>query len=229
MIVSGGASGLGRAVAGKLRLAGARVAILDLNSELGTRAADETGSVFVHCDVTDRDSWREAMTAVSGTFGVPTFVHLNAGVMTRPANAPIDDDPFDWIQRGGYRRVMSVNIDGVTFGLEATVRSMAEAGGGRVVVTASTAAFTPLPFDPFYSMSKHAVVGLVRSIAPVLEARQITINALCPGGLATPLLPDAIANAKPALMSAEEVAEAVLRLSSLESTGGVWAKPTSGA
>lgn len=227
-IVTGAASGLGKAVVGKLRAAGARVAILDLSDEAGERAALETGSLFVRCDVADRESWAAAVADVQRRLGFPTVVHLNAGVMTRPPHAPIDDDPLLWIASGGYRRVMSVNVDGVVYGLEAIVPGMEEAGGGSVVVTASTAGLTPLPFDPFYSMSKHAAVALVRSIAPLLRSRKITINALCPGGLATPLVPKDLVNMGPSLMSAEEVAEAVLRLASVETTGGVWVKASSG-
>ena len=87
-----------------------------------------------------------------------------------------------------YRRIMRVNVDGVVFGVRAVVPSMARQGGGAIVVTASLAGLIPIAFEPVYALTKHAVVGLVRSLVPHLEARGITINAVCPGLTDTPLI-----------------------------------------
>jgi len=74
---------------------------------------------------------------------------------------------------------MTVNVDGVVLGVRRLARTMPR--GGRIVATASLAGLTAMPDDPVYAATKHAVVGFVRSVAPTLEGRGISINAVCPG------------------------------------------------
>ncbi len=217
-VVTGSASGVGEALCAKLSRAGGVVTALD-RADHGAAAAAASGARFLRCDVASRDDWRAAATAI---MGAPTFVALNAGVMTRPPEAPLTDDIFGWIATGGYDRVMRVNVDGVVFGLEALLPLMTD--GGSIVVTCSMAGLSPLPFDPFYAASKHAVVGLVRSLAPVLRARGIQINAFCPGGVATTLVPAQLAAASPPLMSVEEAADAILEIAGTSGSGETWLK-----
>jgi NAD(P)-dependent dehydrogenase (short-subunit alcohol dehydrogenase family) len=91
-----------------------------------------------------------------------------------------------------YRRVMAVNLDGTTFGIRAAWRVMSEAGKGAIVVTSSLAGVLPNPWDPFYSATKHAIIGLVRSLAGgwAIGGSKVTLNAVCPGFVRTPILPD---------------------------------------
>ena len=84
--------------------------------------------------------------------------------------------------------MMSVNVDGVVFGCK---RSYPLPPGAAIVATASLAGITPYGIDPLYAMSKHAVVGLVRSLAPDLAQRGISIHALCPGAVDTEIIPHA--------------------------------------
>ncbi|MES2033089.1 MAG: SDR family NAD(P)-dependent oxidoreductase [Pseudomonadota bacterium] len=216
-VVTGSASGVGEALCARLALAGSVIMALD-KSDHGAAAA-ATGGRFWRCDVTSRNDWQSAATAITGA---PTFVALNAGIMTRPPEAALTDDIFGWIATGGYDRVMRVNVDGVVFGLEALLPLMSD--GGAIVVTCSMAGLSPLPFDPFYAASKHAVVGLVRSLAPVLKARGIKINAFCPGGIATKLVPMQLAAASPLLMSVEEAADTILDIAAGTSSGETWIK-----
>ena len=81
---------------------------------------------------------------------------------------------------------MAVNVDGVVLGVRRLARVMP--AGGRIVATASLAGLTAMPDDPVYAATKHAVVGFVRSVAPTLAARGISINAVCPGIADTPML-----------------------------------------
>ena len=83
---------------------------------------------------------------------------------------------------------MSVNVDGVFFGIRACVPAISARGGGAIVATSSLAGIGPLAQDPVYAATKHAVIGLVRSLAGPLTGHRITINAICPGGIDTPLL-----------------------------------------
>jgi NAD(P)-dependent dehydrogenase (short-subunit alcohol dehydrogenase family) len=121
-----------------------------------------------------------------------------------------------------YRRAMRANIDGVVFGTrELAARLMPN--GGSIVATASLAGLTSTPMDPIYSLTKHAVVGFVRSVAPQLTARGIRINALCPGFTDTPIVPQEVRGALPAtLMEPSFVAEAALEALHSERSGEAW-------
>jgi len=223
-LVSGGASGIGAATVRALAANGAQLAVLDLDAEHGAAIAKEVGGEFYRCDVTDAARWREAIGQVIAAFGGLDLVHLNAGIMTRPPQAPVDDDIFAWIERGAYRRIMSVNIDGVVLGLRAVLPALEKRGGGSVVATASIAGLIGFSPDPFYTMTKHAVVGLVRGFAPILAPKRIRLNAICPGGVDTPLVPDAFRGLGLRIMPATTLAAAVLDLLESRETGEMWVK-----
>ena len=113
---------------------------------------------------------------------------LNAGVEFRDpaAFSRTADDPGEW-NLEHYHRATNVNIDGVALGMHALVPLLDRLGGGAITVTASIAGLIPWTPDPIYSMTKWAVVGLVRASAGSLRRKNITINAVCPGGVATPM------------------------------------------
>jgi NAD(P)-dependent dehydrogenase (short-subunit alcohol dehydrogenase family) len=123
-----------------------------------------------------------------------------------------------------YRRVTGVNIDGVVFGVRRFTQVMRE--GDAIVVTASLAGLTGVERDPIYALTKHAVVGLVRSVAPQLAERGIRINAVCPGFADTPMvageLRQSLEEAGFPLLQPGAVAEAVLRAAGSEGTGEAW-------
>lgn len=143
---------------------------------------------------------------------------LNAGVLGGPA------DPAD-LTLEGYRRAMAVNVDGVVLGVRRLARVMEP--GGRIVCTASLAGLTAVPGDPVYAATKHAVVGFVRSAAPALEARGISINAVCPGIVDTPMVGGEVRarleEARFPLLSAHDVAEAAWVALASGATGHAWA------
>jgi NAD(P)-dependent dehydrogenase (short-subunit alcohol dehydrogenase family) len=142
---------------------------------------------------------------------------LNAGVGTATANvtALTDDE---------YRRVVGVNVDGVVLGTRALARRLKP--GAQIVVTASLAGLVALPGDPIYALTKHAVVGFVRSVSPQLEARGISINAVCPGITDTPLLGEAaraqLREAGFPLLAPDDVARAVTAALGSGETGQAW-------
>jgi NAD(P)-dependent dehydrogenase (short-subunit alcohol dehydrogenase family) len=161
-------------------------------------------------DVTDPGHW-EDVDAVD-------VACLNAGVLGGPA------DPAE-LTVDGYRHAVAVNVDGVVLGVRRLARVMGD--GGRIVCTASLAGLTAMPDDPVYAATKHAVVGFVRSVAPVLATRGISINAVCPGIADTPMVGGAararLEQASFPLLSADDVAGAAwLALTSGE-TGHAWA------
>jgi NAD(P)-dependent dehydrogenase (short-subunit alcohol dehydrogenase family) len=193
-LVTGAASGIGRALVTRLQAEGAEVRQLDL----------------VHgFDVSDPAAW-DAIEAVE-------LACLNAGVTTGATDiAQVDE--------AAYRRILGANLDGVVYG----VRRMAEVmePGGAIVVTASLAGLVAAPQDPLYTLTKHGVVGFVRSVAPQLTARGVRIGAVAPGFVDTPLLgEDGRARFGAAgfpLLSPEDVARAIVDAARSEETGRVW-------
>ena len=169
VLVTGGASGIGAAVARRFAGHGAKVVIADLNPA-GAAVAAEIGGLFVPTDVAVRKDNENAVAKAREAFGGLDIVHLNAGIGNGGTEFDLDR----------YRRIMAVNVDGTMFGIRSAVR-----GGARaIVVTSSLAGISPATFDPVYAASKHAIVGLVRS----LELPGVTINAICPGFIDTPMI-----------------------------------------
>jgi NAD(P)-dependent dehydrogenase (short-subunit alcohol dehydrogenase family) len=142
---------------------------------------------------------------------------LNAGVLGGPA------DPAE-LELDAYRRAVAVNVDGVVLGVRRLARVMPS--GGRIVVTASLAGLTAMPDDPVYTLTKHAVVGFVRSAAPALERRGIAINAVCPGMADTPMLSavirERLVGADFPLLDVAQVANAVWRALGSAVSGHAW-------
>ena len=212
-LVTGGASGIGAETARLLSARDADVTIVDLPraSAAGQLLAEEIGAAFVGADVGDPDEWER----IAATVDRLDFVHLNAGVVA-------GTDLFS-ISLDDYRRMFRVNVDGVAFGVRAVVPKMP---GGAIVATASLAGIGPFADDPVYAATKHAVVGLVRSLSEPLRARGITINCVCPGMTATGLLTaDARSQIQARglrIMDPRQVAEAVIACFRGEHTGAAW-------
>ena len=170
--------------------------------------AEVTALDLPEFDVGDPAAWR----ALAGEFEA---AFLNAGVTTGEADmAALSDEQ--------YRRALGANVDGVVFGIrELAARLMPD--GGSIVATASLAGLTATPMDPVYALTKHAVVGLVRSVAPQLAERGIRINALCPGFTDTPIVAQEVRGDLPApLMQPDFVAEAAMQALRSDRSGEAW-------
>jgi len=183
VLVTGGASGIGAAVARRFGHAGAHVVVADVDEAGGKAVAAECGGRFVLTDVSRLADNESAVRVAMDEFGGLDVVHLNAGI---GSGIGVGDD-FD-LDR--YRQIIGVNLDGVTFGLHAVLPALTSTGGGSIVVTSSLAGVAPIPMDPIYGATKHAVIGLVRSLAPVFSSSNITVNAVCPGFVDTAILSD---------------------------------------
>lgn len=223
-LVTGGASGIGSATCEALAAQGAHVVVTDVDEAAGRDVADAVGGEFARLDVSDRDAWTRVVSGVVEAHGGLDLVHLNAGVTTYPA-AGGDFPAFDiaTMPADAYRRAMGANVDGVVFGVSATVQALENRGGGAIVVTASVAGLITWEVDPVYTLTKHAVVGLVRALAPSLAERGITLNAICPAAVATKIFgPEAeefVREAGLRLMPPSQVADAVIETATGGETG----------
>jgi NAD(P)-dependent dehydrogenase (short-subunit alcohol dehydrogenase family) len=146
-------------------------------------------------------------------------VRIRLGADTLPVRLPTILSRAD---RESYRRAVSVNVDGVVFGVRRLAQVM---GGGSIVVTASLAGLVGMPLDAIYSLTKHAVVGFVRSVAPQLAP--IRINAICPGIADTPMLDQhdqraRFVEARFPLLQPTDVADAMWLAATSEGTGECW-------
>jgi len=215
-LITGGASGIGRASARRLASEGATVVIADIDLERGEQTGSELGVAFEALDVRDPVAWADVVEKVCAERGAIDIGVLNAGMLTPVAGRQSQvAGRFDVaaLEDADYRQVTSVNIDGIVFGSRAIVRAMAERGGA-LVATSSLVGIVPFPPDPIYSLTKHAIVGFVRSVAPTLARRNITFNLVCPGTVRTAITTetyfDQMADAGVRVMDPSEIADAIV-------------------
>lgn len=185
-IVTGAASGVGRALTELLSAEGADVLGVDVDADGLAAVAAATGCATRVADVSSVGA-NEAMVADAiDRFGSLDIVFLNAGLLdrdhTRRQYRAADLD----LER--YALVRAVNVDGVVYGAVAAAKAMAERGGGAIVATASVAGLVGYAPTPLYAATKAAVVGLVRSLGPAFAEDGVRITAICPGGVATPMV-----------------------------------------
>ncbi|WP_407567209.1 SDR family oxidoreductase [Polymorphospora sp. A560] len=203
-LVTGGGNGIGAAVARRLSAAGAAVVVADRDGAAARSVAAEVGGTAVRADLAAPEGTRTAFARAEAVHGRLDLVHLNAGMLSgTPDLTELDE--------ARYRAVTGVNIDAVVFGVRAAIPALRRAGGGAVLVTSSIAGLTGFDLDPVYAMTKHAVVGLVRALAPSLAGQGIRISAICPDFVDTGFLgPHRHLVTGGPMLTADAVAEAVL-------------------
>ncbi|WP_024799345.1 SDR family oxidoreductase [Nocardia sp. BMG51109] len=200
-MITGAAGGIGAAVARRLAAAGIRCVLVDRKPEVADVAA-EIGGVAVLGDVTDPALSERAVAAAGDRLDL---LVLNAGMNSA-------DKDMATLDFEHYRAIVGVNQHAVVWGLRAALPVMRRQGGGSIVVTASLAALQSTPQDPIYTMTKHAVIGLVRSYSPTLAKENIRLSAVCPGLVDTPLTAggrDRFREAGIPMLSSDTVAAAI--------------------
>ncbi|WP_191084207.1 SDR family NAD(P)-dependent oxidoreductase [Roseococcus microcysteis] len=219
-LVTGGASGIGRATALRMAEEGARVLVADRDGEGAARVAETIrqagGEAHAQpCDVTIEAEVAAMVQAALDTWGRLDCAFNNAGV------APVEAQPLAEITPEEWSRVLGVNLTGVFLCLRHQVPAMAAGGGGSIVNTASIAGRIALPKAGAYVAAKHAVIGLTRSAALDHAGQGVRVNAICPGYVETPLASPSIARRREAILArvplrrigtVEEIADAVVWL-----------------
>ena len=120
---------------------------------------------------------------------------------------------------------MSINLDGVVFGVQAALPALRARGGGAIVATASMAGLVGVPFDPFYGANKHAVVGLCRALGPLFAPEGILVNALCPSFADTPIIAggkEFLEQAGFPILPVETVVDTFVSILDAERSGECW-------
>jgi NAD(P)-dependent dehydrogenase (short-subunit alcohol dehydrogenase family) len=182
-VITGGASGLGRASAERLIRDGASVVITDIRAEEVERVAGEIGAYALVQDVTDEDRWDTVMSEVEDRFG-PIGALVNSAGILGPSvgSTPEHTSLADW------RRIFTVNVEGTFLGCRAAIRAMRASGhGGSIVNFASIASEGTTGYLAAYGASKAAITHLTRSVAQHGGPHGIRCNSLHPGNVRTPM------------------------------------------
>jgi 3(or 17)beta-hydroxysteroid dehydrogenase len=183
-LVTGGAAGLGRAIARRLSVEGAQVVISDVDAETGSAAAVEDGLIFLEQDVCDEGGWIRVIGEVEKRFRRLDILVNNAGILgPMGAVSPVDTPLEEW------RRIFAVNVEGVFLGCRAAIAAMRRAGGGSIINISSIAGLRATPYATAYGASKAAVRQLTKSVAQHCAERKLNIrcNSVHPGDVRTPL------------------------------------------
>jgi 3-hydroxybutyrate dehydrogenase len=185
-LVTGGGRGIGRAIAGTLARAGATVTVLGRNRATLNEAVTVGDAHYaVVADVADQAAVSAAIAEAAGRQPIDILI-ANAGIA--------ESAPFARSDAALFRRMMDVDFMGVVHAIQAVLPAMKDRPYGRIVAVASTAGLKGYAYASAYSAAKHAVIGLVRSLALELASTRVTVNAVCPGFTDTDLLAGSIDN-----------------------------------
>ena len=223
-LITGGGTGIGAAAARMLSKEGAKLSLLGRRMEPLQAVAAATGGTAITCDITDRGAIESAFASARAANGPFDFVILNAGIG--------DSAPFQRTPREAWDRIIATNLTALFDGAQLALPDLLEGDGKRLIVVASVAGLKGAAYAAPYVASKHGAVGLVRSLALEFARTNLTVNAVCPSFVDTPMVDEsaerisrvtkrdvdeargalAALNASGRLVTAEEVAHSILNL-----------------
>ena len=183
-LVTGGASGLGKAIAQRLAAEGSQVVITDVNGDLGRSTAAQCAFTFLEQDVCIEARWVEVVHEVEQRFGRLTILVNNAGIVGPADTVSPENTPLSV-----WRSIFTVNVEGVFLGCRAAIPAMRRAGAGSIINISSIAGLRATPYATAYGASKAAVRHLTKSVAQYCAEQQLSVrcNSVHPGVVRTPL------------------------------------------
>ncbi len=184
-LVTGGGTGIGASAATHLNAAGAKVSLLGRRIEPLKALAESLGGTAIQCDVTDRDRIGAAFDEARAANGPIEILIVNAGIA--------ESAPFHKMTRESWDRIIAVNLTAAFDCAQAALPDLMASQNGRLVFVASVASLRGVPYAAHYAASKHGLLGLMRSLAAEYAKSNLTVNAVCPGYVDTPMTEQSIA------------------------------------
>jgi NAD(P)-dependent dehydrogenase (short-subunit alcohol dehydrogenase family) len=201
-LITGGGTGIGAATAKMLAAEGAKVTLLGRRLEPLEVVASKVGGLAIACDVTDRGALENAFAEARAANGSLDFVILNAGIG--------DSAPFLRTKREAWDRIIATNLTALFDGTQLALPDLLQGEDKRLVIVASVAGLKGAPYAAPYAASKHGAVGLTRSLALEFVKTGLTINAVCPSFVDTPMVDDSAARIQRTTGRSEEESRGAL-------------------
>ena len=184
-LITGGGTGIGAATARRLAAEGAKITVTGRRREPLKAIAEEVRGSIAQCDVTDRAAIEQAFNKARAANGPIDILVVNAGIA--------ESAPFHKMTRDSWNRIIATNLTGAFDCAQAALPDLLQSDSGRLVFIASVASLRGIPYAAHYGASKHGLLGLARSLAAEYARSTMTVNAICPGYVDTPMTDQSVA------------------------------------
>ena len=201
-LITGGGTGIGAAAAAHLGAAGAKLSLLGRRIEPLQAAAEAHGGLAIGCDVTSPDQIRNAFDEARTLNGPIDLLIVNAGIA--------ESAPFHKMARESWDRIIATNLTAAFDCSHAAIGDLLKSGNGRLVFVASVASLRGVPYASHYAASKHGLLGLMRSLAGEYAKTNLTVNAVCPGYVDSPMTDQSVARVSQITGRSEEQARSAI-------------------
>ena len=201
-LITGGGTGIGAAAAAHLAAAGAKLSLLGRRVEPLEAVANSSGGAAIQCDVTDSARIRAAFDEARAANGPIEMLVVNAGIA--------ESAPFHKMTRESWDRIIAVNLTAAFDCAQAAIGDLLKSDNGRLVFVASVASLRGVPYAAHYAASKHGLLGLTRSLAAEYAKTNLTVNAVCPGYVDTPMTDQSVARVSEITGRSEEQARSAI-------------------
>jgi 3-hydroxybutyrate dehydrogenase len=184
-LITGGGTGIGAAAASHLHAAGAKISVAGRRPEPLQAIAAKVSGTPVQCDVTDRAQIARACDSARAANGPIDILIVNAGIA--------ESAPFHKMSRDSWDRIIATNLTAAFDCAQAAIQDLLASQHGRLIFVASVASLRGVPYAAHYAASKHGLLGLMRSLAAEYAKTRLTVNAVCPGYVDTPMTDQSVA------------------------------------
>jgi len=184
-LITGGGTGIGAAAARTLAAEGAKLSLLGRRMPPIQATAVATGGTAFQCDVTDPEAIGRAFASARAANGPIELLVVNAGIA--------ESAPFHKMTRESWNRIVATNLTAAFDCARAAIGDLLKSENGRLVFIASVASLRGVPYAAHYAASKHGLLGLTRSLAAEYAKTNLTVNAVCPGYVDTPMTDQSVA------------------------------------